>query len=71
MKFVKIGSKYINVDIIPYVDIEEMTIYLNAYDGLNGVYYDIDDFNGSEEFENAIMKAFNKYENGNTIFKQS
>ena len=52
--FIKIGSKYINVDHISYVDIEEMTIYLNSYDGLTGVCYDNDDFYDSEEFEKEI-----------------
>ena len=33
------------------------------------VYYDSNDFYDSEEFENVIMKAFNKYESGNSIFK--
>ena len=65
---VKIGTKFINADCISYIDIEEMTIYLNSSNGLIEVYYN-DDFYDSEEFENAIMKAFNKYESGNTIFK--
>ena len=66
---VKIGNKFINADCISYIDIEEMTIYLNSGDGLTEVYYGNDEFYDSEEFENAIMKAFNKYEGGNTIFK--
>ena len=66
---VKIGTKFINADCISYIDIEEMTIYLNSSDGLTEIYYGNDEFYDSEEFENAIMKAFNKYESGNTIFK--
>ena len=68
-KFVKIGSKFINIDLISYIDINEMTIYLNSSDGLTAVYYDTNDFYDSEEFENAIMKVFNKCEIGNPIFK--
>ena len=66
---VKIGTKFINADCISYIDIEDMTIYLNSSDGLTEIYYGNDEFYDSEEFENAIMKAFNKYESGNTIFK--
>lgn len=66
---VKIGTKFINVDCISYIDIDEMTIYLNSSDGLTEIYYGSDEFYDSEEFENAIIKAFNKYESGNTIFK--
>ena len=65
---VKIGTKFINADCISYIDIEEMTIYLNSSDGLIEVYYN-DDFYDSVEFKDAIIKAFNKYESGNTIFK--
>lgn len=65
---VKIGTKFINADCISYIDIEEMTIYLNSSNGLIEVYY-TDDFYDSVEFKDAIMKAFNKYESGNTIFK--
>ena len=53
-KLVKIGTKYINIDLIAYIDIEEMTIYLNSYDGLTGVYYDDEDFDTPEEFEREI-----------------
>ena len=66
---VKIGNKFINADCISYIDIEDMTIYLNSDGGLTEIYYGNDEFYDSEEFENAIMKAFNKYESGNTIFK--
>ena len=66
---VKIGTKFINADCISYIDIEEMTIYLNSSDGLTEIYYGNDEFYDSEEFENAIMKAFNKCESGNSIFK--
>ena len=66
---VKIGTKFINADCISYIDIEDMTIYLNSSDGLTEIYYGNDEFYDSEEFENAIMKAFNKYEIGNPIFK--
>ena len=66
---VKIGTKFINADCISYIDIEDMTIYLNSSDGLTEINYDNDEFYDSEEFENAIMKAFNKYESGNPIFK--
>ena len=66
---VKIGTKFINADCISYIDIEEMTMYLNSSDGLTEINYDNDEFYDSEEFENAIMKAFNKYESGNSIFK--
>ena len=66
---VKIGTKFINADCISYIDIEDMTIYLNSSDGLTEIYYNNDEFYDSEEFENAIMKAFNKYESGNSIFK--
>ena len=69
VNLVKIGTKFINADCISYIDIEEMTIYLNSSDGLTEIYYGNDEFYDSEEFENAIMKAFNKYESGNTIFK--
>ena len=69
VNLVKIGNKFINADCISYIDIEEMTIYLNSSDGLTAVYYDTDEFKDSYEFETAIMKAFNKYESGNTIFK--
>ena len=65
---VKIGNNFINADCISYIDIEEMTIYLNSSDGLIEVYY-TDDFYDSVEFKDAIMKAFNKYESGNSIFK--
>ena len=69
VNLIKIGNKFINADCISYIDIEEMTIYLNSSDGLTAVYYDSNDFYDSEEFENVIMKAFNKYEIGNPIFK--
>ena len=69
VNLVKIGNKFINADCISYIDIEEMTIYLNSSDGLTSVYYDSNEFYDSSEFENAIMKAFNKYEIGNPIFK--
>ena len=53
-KLIKIGNKTINIDLIAYIDFEEMTIYLNSYDGLTGVYYDEEDFDDSEEFEKEI-----------------
>ena len=53
-KLIKIGNKTINIDLIAYIDIEEMTIYLNSYDGLTGVYYDEEDFNDPEEFAKEI-----------------
>lgn len=65
---VKIGSKFINIDLIAYVDIEEMTIYLNSYDGLTGVYFEDDDFDDEDAFEAALTIAFNNYERGNRIF---
>lgn len=68
VNLVKIGNKFINADCISYIDIEEMTIYLNSSNGLIEVYYS-DDFYDSEEFKDAIIKAFNKYEGGNPIFK--
>ena len=68
VNLVKIGTKFINADCISYIDIEEMTIYLNSSDGLIEVYY-TDDFYDSVEFKDAIMKAFNKCESGNSIFK--
>ena len=69
INLVKIGNKFINADCISYIDIEEMTIYLNSSDGLTEIYYDNDEFYDSVEFKDAIMKAFNKYEGGNQIFK--
>lgn len=69
VNLVKIGNKFINADCISYIDIEEMTIYLNSSDGLTAVCYDTTDFYDSDEFENAIMKTFNKHEIGNPIFK--
>ena len=68
VNLVKIGNKFINADCISYIDIEEMTIYLNSSNGLIEVYY-TDDFYDSVEFKDAIMKAFNKYESGNSIVK--
>ena len=68
VNLVKIGNKFINADCISYIDIDEMTIYLNSSNGLIEVYY-TDDFYDSVEFKDAIIKAFNKYEGGNTIFK--
>lgn len=53
-KLIKIGNKTINIDLIAYIDIEEMTIYLNSYDGLTGVYYDDRDFDNPEEFAKEI-----------------
>lgn len=53
-KLIKIGTKLINIDLIAYIDIEEMTIYLNSYDGLTGVYYDDEDFDDPEEFAKEI-----------------
>lgn len=53
-KLIKIGNKTINIDLIAYIDFEEMTIYLNSYDGLTGVYYDFEDFDNPEEFEKEI-----------------
>lgn len=53
-KLIKIGNKTINIDLIAYIDFEEMTIYLNSYDGLTGVYYDEEDFDDPEEFEKEI-----------------
>lgn len=53
-KLIKIGNKTINIDLIAYIDFEEMTIYLNSYDGLTGVYYDEEDFDSPEEFEKEI-----------------
>ena len=52
-KLIKIGTNYINIDLIAYIDIEEMTIYLNSYDGFTGVYCD-EDFDDSAEFEKEI-----------------
>ena len=69
VNLVKIGNKFINADCISYIDIEDMTIYLNSGDGLTEINYDNDEFYDSEEFKDAIMKAFNKYESGNPIFK--
>ena len=69
VNLVKIGNKFINADCISYIDIAEMTIYLNSSDGLTAVYYDTNDFYDSNEFENTILKAFNKYESGNPIFR--
>ena len=68
VNLVKIGTKFINADCISYIDIEDMTIYLNSDDGLTEIYY-TDDFYDSVEFKDAIIKAFNKYESGNSIFK--
>lgn len=68
VNLVKIGNKFINADCISYIDIEEMTIYLNSSNGLIEVYYS-DEFYDSVEFKDAIIKAFNKYESGNQIFK--
>lgn len=53
-KLIKIGNNLINIDLIAYIDIEEMTIYLNSYDGLTGVYYDDEDFDDPEEFAKEI-----------------
>lgn len=53
-KLIKIGNKTINIDLIAYIDFEEMTIYLNSYDGLTGVYYGPEDFDDPEEFEKEI-----------------
>ena len=53
-KLIKIGNNLINIDLIAYIDIEEMTIYLNSYGGLTGVYYDDEDFDDPEEFEKEI-----------------
>lgn len=53
-KLIKIGTKYINVDLIAYIDIEEMTIYLNSYDGFTGVYYTDEDFDDEEAFAKEI-----------------
>lgn len=53
-KLIKIGTKYINADLIAYIDIEEMTIYLNSYDGFTGVYYTDEDFDDEEEFAKEI-----------------
>lgn len=53
-KLIKIGNKTINIDLIAYINFEEMTIYLNSYDGLTGVYYDEEDFDSPEEFEKEI-----------------
>ena len=53
-KLIKIGNNLINIDLIAYIDIEEMTIYLNSYDGLTGVYYDDEDFDDPKEFEKEI-----------------
>ena len=68
VNLVKIGTKFINADCISYIDNEDMTIYLNSSNGLIEVNYN-DDFYDSVEFKDAIIKAFNKYESGNTIFK--
>jgi hypothetical protein len=53
-KLIKIGTKYINIDLIAYIDFDEMTIYLNSYDGLTGVYYDDNDFDDEEEFAKEV-----------------
>ena len=68
VNLVKIGTKFINADCISSIDIEDMTIYLNSSNGLIEVNYN-DDFYDSVEFKDAIIKAFNKYESGNSIFK--
>ena len=68
VNLVKIETKFINADCISYIDIEDMTIYLNSSNGLIEVNYN-DDFYDSVEFKDAIIKAFNKYESGNSIFK--
>ena len=66
---VKIGNKFINADCISYIDIEEMTIYLNSSDGLTDVCYDYEDFTDSEEFENTIIEALNNYDITNQNFR--
>ena len=53
-KLIKIGTKYINVDLIAYIDFDEMTIYLNSYDGLTGVYYSDEDLDDKEEFAKEV-----------------
>ncbi len=68
-KFVKIGSKFINIDQISYIDVEEMIIYLNSTDGLTDVCYDYEDFTDSEEFENTIIEVLNNYDRTNQNFR--
>ena len=58
MKFAKIGSKYINIDRIAYIDIKKMTIYLNYYNSFIDIYFG-DEFRFSEEFENTIIEVLN------------
>ena len=58
MKFAKIGSKYINIDRIAYIDIKKMTIYLNYYNDFTDIYFG-DEFRFSEDFENTIIEVLN------------
>ena len=44
VNLVKIGTTFINADCISYIDIEDMTIYLNSGDGLTEINYDNDEF---------------------------
>ena len=64
VNLVKIGSKLINIDRIYYIDIKEMTIYLNSSEGISAVCYDTEEFKDPKEFKNAIKEVFKKYENG-------
>lgn len=68
-KFVKIGSKFINIDLISYIDINEMTIYLNSSDGITDVCYDYEEFSDLEEFENTIIEVLNNYDRSNQNFR--
>ena len=63
VNLVKIGSKLINIDRIYYIDIEEMTIYLNSSEGISAVCYSTEEFKDPKEFKNAIKEVFKKYEN--------
>ena len=60
VNLIKIGNKLINIDQISYIDIEEMTIYLNSNGGITEVCYSTDEFKDPKEFKNAIMEVFTK-----------
>lgn len=53
-EFVKIGSVYINLDMVASIDTENMTILVNTGAGLEGIEFDYDEFESEEEFAKEI-----------------
>lgn len=53
-KLIKIGSVYINLDMVAAIDTENMTISINTGTGLEEIEFGYDQFEDEEEFAKEI-----------------